>query len=106
MNEMSNRPRVKVAKIKRVIVERYGLTLDAMTTPKRHRRVAYPRMIAMYLARQLTPNSLPALGRMFGGRDHTTVLHAVRRIKAKAESNALIERELNDIERRLLEDAA
>jgi chromosomal replication initiator protein len=61
-----------------------------MTSARRAREVARPRQVAMYLSKQLTPKSLPDIGRRFGGRDHTTVLHAVRKIeKAIGEDNAL-----------------
>jgi chromosomal replication initiator protein len=52
-----------------------------MVSARRAREVARPRQIAMYLAKQLTPRSLPEIGRRFGGRDHTTVIHAVRQIE-------------------------
>ncbi len=59
--------------------ERFGLTPDELLSTSRATRVSWPRQIAMYLARELTDESLPAIGRQFGGRDHTTVLHAHRR---------------------------
>jgi chromosomal replication initiator protein len=59
--------------------ERFGLTPDELLSTSRAARVSWPRQIAMYLARELTDESLPAIGRQFGGRDHTTVLHAHRR---------------------------
>jgi chromosomal replication initiator protein len=59
--------------------ERFGLTPDELLSTSRAARVSWPRQIAMYLARELTNESLPAIGRQFGGRDHTTVLHAHRR---------------------------
>jgi len=52
-----------------------------MVSARRARAVARPRQVAMYLAKQLTPRSLPEIGRKFGGRDHTTVMHAIRRIE-------------------------
>jgi chromosomal replication initiator protein len=61
----------------------FGLTHDELLSPSRAARVSWPRQIAMYLARELTGESLPAIGRQFGGRDHTTVLHAHRRIAAR-----------------------
>jgi chromosomal replication initiator protein len=59
--------------------ERFGLTHDELLSSSRAARVSWPRQIAMYLARELTGESLPAIGRQFGGRDHTTVMHAHRR---------------------------
>ncbi|MGH2852831.1 MAG: chromosomal replication initiator protein DnaA [Solirubrobacteraceae bacterium] len=68
----------------------FDLTPDELLSPSRAARVAWPRQIAMYLARELTSESLPTIGRHFGGRDHTTVLHAWRRTTAKihADSNS------------------
>jgi chromosomal replication initiator protein len=73
---------VSVNIIKRVIATRYNLKIGAMDTPKRTRNVARPRQIAMYLARKMTTRSLPDIGRRFGGRHHTTVLHAQRQIES------------------------
>ena len=58
----------------------YGVTLGEMTGDKRTRRIVRPRQVAMYLSRELTDASLPAIGRSFGGRDHTTVMYAVQKV--------------------------
>jgi chromosomal replication initiator protein len=63
--------------------ERFGLTADELLSSSRATRVSWPRQLAMYLARELTGESLPAIGRQFGGRDHTTVMHAHRRIATR-----------------------
>jgi chromosomal replication initiator protein len=63
--------------------EHFGVTLDELLSPARSPRLARPRQVAMYLARELTSESLPAIGRQFGGRDHTTVLYAWRRISGR-----------------------
>jgi chromosomal replication initiator protein len=68
--------------------ERFGLTPDELLSPSRATRVAWPRQIAMYLARELTGESLPAIGRQFGGRDHTTVMHAYRRTATRIADDA------------------
>ena len=65
----------------------FGLQREELTSPARTSRIAWPRQVAMYLTRELTGKSLPAIGRHFGGRDHTTVLHAWRRVKAQIESD-------------------
>ena len=65
----------------------FGLLRDELTSPARTSRIAWPRQVAMYLTRELTGKSIPAIGRHFGGRDHTTVLHAWRRVKAQIESD-------------------
>ncbi|HAQ46692.1 MAG TPA: chromosomal replication initiator protein DnaA, partial [Rhodobacter sp.] len=61
--------------------EHYSIRLSDMIGPKRLRTIARPRQVAMYLAKQLTPRSLPEIGRRFGGRDHTTIIHGVRKIE-------------------------
>ncbi len=61
--------------------EHYNIRLSDMIGPKRVRNYARPRQVAMYLCKQLTSRSLPEIGRRFGGRDHTTVMHGVRRIE-------------------------
>jgi len=63
--------------------EHFDLSPDELLSPARTARIAWPRQVAMYLARELTGESLPAIGRQFGGRDHTTVLHAWRRTSAR-----------------------
>nr|MDQ6915692.1 chromosomal replication initiator protein DnaA [Actinomycetota bacterium] len=68
--------------------EAFGLTVDELTSASRAARVSWPRQLAMYLARELTDASLPAIGRQFGGRDHATVLYAVRRAGKRIASDA------------------
>ncbi|MBV8972688.1 MAG: chromosomal replication initiator protein DnaA, partial [Sphingomonadaceae bacterium] len=66
--------------IQRRVAEHYHLKLADLLSARRAREVARPRQVAMYLAKRLTPRSLPEIGRRFGNRDHTTVMHAVKRI--------------------------
>ncbi len=73
--------KVTVEEIQRKVSEHYNIRLSDMLGPKRVRNIARPRQIAMYLAKALTTRSLPEIGRRFGGRDHTTVMHGVRRIE-------------------------
>jgi len=73
--------KITVEEIQRRVSEHYNIRLSEMIGPKRMRTIARPRQIAMYLAKQLTSRSLPEIGRRFGGRDHTTVMHGVRRIE-------------------------
>jgi chromosomal replication initiator protein len=73
------KPQASVATITSVACEHFGLTPEELLSSTRTSRIAWPRQVAMYIARELTDESLPALGRQFGGRDHTTVLHAWRR---------------------------
>ena len=72
--------RVTIDEIQRKVAEHYNMRLSDMASPRRARSVARPRQIAMYLAKHLTNRSLPEIGRKFGNRDHTTVLHAVGRV--------------------------
>lgn len=65
-----------IAEIQTAVCQRFGLKLIEMSSDRRSRRIARPRQIAMYLSRELTPLSLPLIGRLFGHRDHTTVMHA------------------------------
>lgn len=73
--------KVTVEEIQRKVSEHYNIRLSDMIGPKRLRSFARPRQIAMFLAKQLTSRSLPEIGRRFGGRDHTTVMHGVRRVE-------------------------
>jgi len=72
-----------------------------MTSARRAREVARPRQIAMYLAKQLTPRSLPEIGRRFGGRDHTTVIHAVRQIEKLRMADAELDADVRLLLRQL-----
>jgi chromosomal replication initiator protein len=76
----SHERRVTIDEIQRRVAEHFNIKLVEMTSDRRARVVARPRQVAMYLAKQLTTRSLPEIGRKFGGRDHTTVIHAVRKI--------------------------
>ncbi len=85
-----NERKVTVDTIQKTVSEHYGLKQADLISERRARAVARPRQVAMWLAKQITTRSLPDIGRRFGGRDHTTVLHAVRRIESlKAEDPAL-----------------
>ena len=89
----SRERRVTIEEIQRRVAEHFNVRFAEMTSSRRARVVARPRQVAMYLSKQLTSRSLPEIGRKFGGRDHTTVMHAVRRIE-----------ELKDIDPVLAED--
>jgi chromosomal replication initiator protein len=77
----SHERRITIDEIQRRVAEHFNIRLGEMTSDRRARAVARPRQVAMYLAKQLTTRSLPEIGRKFGGRDHTTVMHAVRKIE-------------------------
>ena len=73
-------PEVTIDRIQEAVSERFGLSIDELCSPRRSQSVAYPRQVAMYLSRELTDSSLPKIGKEFGGRDHTTVIHATSKI--------------------------
>ena len=73
--------KITVEEIQRKVSEHYNIRLSDMIGPKRMRSYARPRQVAMYLSKLLTSRSLPEIGRRFGGRDHTTVMHGVKRIE-------------------------
>ena len=73
-------PEVTIPRIQEAVSQRFGVTLDELVSPRRSQSVAYPRQVAMYLSRELTDASLPMIGKQFGGRDHTTVIHAKDKI--------------------------
>jgi len=77
----ANQRRISIDEIQTQVAEHYRIRKAEMTSARRAREVARPRQVAMYLSKQLTPKSLPDIGRRFGGRDHTTVIHAVRQIE-------------------------
>jgi chromosomal replication initiator protein len=79
--------KTSIEDIQRKTAEYYKLDVRDFHSPQRARRVARPRQVAMYLSRKLTTRSLPEIGRRFGGRDHTTVLHACRRVEALCEED-------------------
>src|SRR5215468_7519061 len=95
--------RIKIEDIQRVVARQYNVSRSDLLSSRRTANVVRPRQVAMYLAKTLTLRSLPEIGRRFGGRDHTTVLHAVRKIEALvAKDNALSE-EVESLKRQLQE---
>jgi chromosomal replication initiator protein len=77
----ANDRRVTIEEIQKRVSEHFNVRVTDMHSARRARAVARPRQVAMYLSKQLTARSLPEIGRKFGGRDHTTVMHAVRKIE-------------------------
>ncbi|MCX5694326.1 MAG: chromosomal replication initiator protein DnaA [Candidatus Omnitrophica bacterium] len=73
--------------IQRCVVEEFGISLQDLKTKRRNKQIVFPRQIAMYLSRELTELSLPEIGELFGGKDHTTVLHAYKKIKEEMGNN-------------------
>ena len=97
----ANDRRVTIEEIQKAVVEHYSIRMADMTSARRSRAVARPRQVAMYLAKQLTPRSLPEIGKKFGGRDHTTVMHAVRQIERLANDDRGIADDLESLKRKL-----
>ena len=95
------REAVTVDQIQKTVAEHYGLKQADLISERRARAVARPRQVAMWLAKQITTRSLPDIGRRFGGRDHTTVLHAVRRIEQLRAEDAQLARDLEVLTRKL-----
>lgn len=93
--------RITIDEIQRKVAEHFNLKINDMHSVRRSRNVARPRQIAMYLSKQLTPRSLPEIGRKFGGRDHTTVMHAVRKVEELMESDTQIAQDVDVIRRAL-----
>lgn len=90
-----------IADIKAAACEQFGLSHDELLSPARTARIAWPRQVAMYLSRELTQESLPAIGREFGGRDHTTVLHAWRRTEQRISANPASRAAVEELRTRL-----
>ena len=93
--------RVTVDEIQKATAEYYGLKQADLISERRQRAIARPRQAAMWIAKQITTRSLPDIGRRFGGRDHTTVLHAVRRIEELKAGDPVLARDLETLVRKL-----
>jgi chromosomal replication initiator protein len=94
--------KVTIEEIQRRVAEHHNIRLNDMSSPRRARAVARPRQIAMYLAKQLTSRSLPEIGRKFGNRDHTTVMHACSKVSELMERDAAFAEDV-ELLRRMLE---
>ena len=100
-NPVNARSTRTVADIQKATCELFGITPAELVSPSRTARVSWPRQLAMYLSRELTDESLPAIGRHFGGRDHTTVIHACRRTRARIADDAAARQAVEKLERAL-----
>jgi chromosomal replication initiator protein len=99
----ANERRVTIDEIQKKVAEHFNIKMAEMTSTRRARIVARPRQVAMYLAKQLTPRSLPEIGRKFGGRDHTTVMHAVKKIEELIASDRALAEDV-ELLRRMLQN--
>ncbi|HZG46917.1 MAG TPA: chromosomal replication initiator protein DnaA [Allosphingosinicella sp.] len=97
----ANQRRISIDEIQTKVSEHYRIRKAEMTSARRAREVARPRQVAMYLSKQLTPRSLPEIGRRFGGRDHTTVIHAVRRIEQLRSEDQELDNDIRLLTRQL-----
>ncbi len=95
--------RVRIEDIQRVVARQYNVSRADLLSSRRTANVVRPRQVAMYLAKVLTLRSLPEIGRRFGGRDHTTVLHAVRKIENLAGNDSAFAEEIEGLKRQLQE---
>ena len=92
---------ISIELIQKEVVDFYGLRLSDMQAKKRSKMIVFPRQIAMFLARELTDNSLPEIGESFGGRDHTTVMYACEKIERDLRGDASLDRAINQIKKKI-----
>lgn len=93
--------RITVDEIQKACAAHYRIDPLEMRSKRRARAVARPRQVAMYLAKKMTPRSLPEIGRIFGGRDHSTVIHAIRTIETLRRDNAEMDADIRALQRKL-----
>ena len=98
----ANNRRVTIEEIQKRVAEHFNIRISDMHSARRARSVARPRQVAMYLAKQLTSRSLPEIGRKFGGRDHTTVMHAVKKVDELRDHDSIFAEDV-ELLRRMLE---
>ncbi len=100
----SNNRRITIDEIQNKVSNYYNLKIDDLISSRRIRSFARPRQVAMYLSKKLTTRSLPEIGRKFGGRDHTTVIHAVKKIEELKEINSKFDEDINLITQMITSD--
>ena len=93
--------RVRIEDIQRIVARHYNVSRQELVSNRRTRVIVKPRQIAMYLSKTLTPRSFPEIGRRFGGRDHTTVLHAVRTVGDDCKNEPEVASQLTYLEAQL-----
>ena len=92
---------ISIENIQKIVADYYKIKVADMYSKRRPASIAHPRQVAMYLAKELTQKSLPDIGDSFGGRDHTTVLHAVRKINAQRQHNTELNRAIHVLEQHI-----
>lgn len=95
--------RVRIEDIQKIVARQFNVGRNDLLSNRRTRQIVRPRQIAMYLAKTMTPRSLPEIGRRFGGRDHTTVLHAVRKIEGMISADNKLAQEIELLKRLILD---
>lgn len=93
--------RIKVEDILRVVSKHFAVSKNDILSQRRHRSIVWPRQVGMYLAKSMTARSLPEIGRRFGNRDHTTVLHAIRKIEGELKASSRLRAEIEDLKKML-----
>jgi chromosomal replication initiator protein len=99
---INNKKTINVESIQNMVANYFNLNIQEMLSARRSRSLARPRQIAMYLAKQHTTNSLPDIGRKFSNRDHTTVIHAVKKIDELMKKDGDIRQSVNEIKKKIL----
>jgi chromosomal replication initiator protein len=99
--EDSEEKTVTVSQVQQIVAEYYSLKVSDLKSKNRNKSVVIPRQVAMYLARTLTSSSLPEIGKMFGGKDHTTVIHACNKVKNKMDQEKAFRKEVETITKRI-----
>ena len=95
--------RIRIEDIQKVVATHYNVSKHDLLSARRTRAIVRPRQIAMYLAKTMTPRSFPEIGKRFGGRDHTTVLHAVRKVEELAAADEVLAQEIELLKRLIQE---
>lgn len=95
--------RIRIEEIQKVVASHYNVSKHDLLSARRTRTIVRPRQIAMYLAKTMTPRSFPEIGKRFGGRDHTTVLHAVRKVEELASADDVLKQEI-ELLRRMIQE--
>ncbi len=94
---------INIKLIQKAVVEYYNISLSDIRSQRRNKSITLPRQLAMYLCRKLTKSSLPEIGRQFGGKDHTTVIHSCNKIEACLKEDTALAGALESIRRSLQE---
>jgi chromosomal replication initiator protein len=95
--------RIRIEDIQKVVATHFNVSKHDLLSARRTRAIVRPRQIAMYLAKTMTPRSFPEIGKRFGGRDHTTVLHAVRKVEELAAADEALAHEIELLKRMIQE---